>query len=116
MRGSRAKGFSLLEVMVALSILSIGLLGLVTLFSAGHRTLDIANENGLAAQLAQNKMESLRDRPPQPITKEEIIEGMTRKWSIVKSPTDQHLWVITVEVFPTKKPDQSVLLKSLLFY
>jgi type IV pilus modification protein PilV len=116
MRGSRASGFSLLEVMVALSILSIGLLGIFTFFSTGHQTLQIANENSLATQLAQNKMESLRDGPPKPIIQQEVIERMTRKWSIAKSPTDLHLWVITVEVFLTNKPSQSVLLKSLLFY
>ncbi len=114
MNGS--KGFSLLEVMIALSILSIGLLGLATLFGTGHRILKIGSDNMLAAQLAQNKMEALRTVRPRPVTEKEEVQGMTREWSIAKSTTDPKLWVITVEVFPTQEPDRSVLLKSLLFY
>lgn len=110
------KGFSLLEVMVALSILSVGLLGLVGLFGAGHRTLQVGNQEMLAARLAQNKMEALRHARPLPVSKEEEIQGMTRRWSITLSAADPRLWVVTVYVFPTQQPDQSVLLKSLLFY
>ncbi len=116
MIGNRPKGFSIIEVMIALSILSVGLLGLATLFGISHRVLHIGNQETLAARLAQNKMEALRAVRPQPITERESIQGMTREWSITKSETDPRLWVITVLVFPAQEPDRSVLLKSLLYY
>ncbi len=115
MRGKN-NGFSLLEVMMALAILSIGVLGLATSFGTGHEILKIAREETLAAQLAQNKMESLRMSRPELIMEEEEIQGMTRKWSIAPSMNDPRLWVMTVEVFPPKSPNRAVLLKSLIFY
>ncbi|MBI3597934.1 MAG: prepilin-type N-terminal cleavage/methylation domain-containing protein [Nitrospirae bacterium] len=113
------KGLTLLEVMIAMLILSIGLLSMASLVGTGHRVLAISDQASLAAQLARNKMEGLRSIHPLPtkLTQEEVVgTGMTRTWSIAQSENDPKLWVITVEAFPTKEPNRSVVLKSLLFY
>jgi len=112
------KGLTLLEVMIALSILSIGLLGMVSAFDTGHRMLAISEKKSLAGQLARNKMEGLRAQHPSLLNGTEDVNdtGITRKWTIVQSTKDPRLWVITVEAFPTNQPKQSVLFKSLLFY
>ncbi len=113
-----SKGFTLLEVMIALSVLSIGLVAMLSVFSASHRVLTISDQTSLVAQLARNKMEGLRARHPLPMDEEEAVvgTGVTRKWSMAQSANDPRLWVITVSAFPTNEPTQSVLLKSLLFY
>ncbi len=112
------KGLTLLEVMIALLILSIGLLSMVSLFGTGHRVLAMSEQKSHAAQLARNKMEGLRMAHPLLVNGEEEVAGtgITRKWAITQSKNDPRLWVIVVEAFPTNNPKQSVLLKSLLFY
>ncbi len=112
------KGLTLLEVMIAFLVLSIGLLAMGSLFSTGHRVLAISEQKSITTQLARNKMEGLRAIHPVPMTgEEELVEqGTTRKWSIKQSKNDPKLWVIIVEAFPTKEPSRSVILKSLLFY
>jgi len=114
-----SKGLTFLEVLMALLVLSIGLLAMVSLFGAGHRVLGMSEQKSLAGQLARNKMEGLRVQRPIPIPaeKEDLAGvGITRTWSIVQSEKDPRLWVITVSVFPTNAPERSVVLKSLLFY
>jgi hypothetical protein len=91
---------------------------MVSLFSTGHRLLGKSRQTELAAQLAKNKMETLRNLHPVVEHKTEQVDGagMTRKWSIVPNEKDPSLWVITVEVFPTNEPNRSFTLKSLLYY
>ena len=118
MIGNSAKGLTLLEVMMAMAILSIGFLAMLSLVATNHRLLAISDQMSLAGQLAHNKMEGLRKQHPFPIdAKEELSDtGITRKWSIAQSKNDPRLWVIIVEAFPTKEPKRSIVLKSLLFY
>ena len=109
MDGGGSKGFSLLEVMVALGILSIGLLALASLFSSSQRVLSASNKETLAAKLAQDKMEELRAIQPRQIALDQDEPmGMKREWSITQG-TSTRLWIITVKVFPTKDQDPLVL-------
>ncbi len=110
------KGFSLLEVMVSLGMLSIGLLSIPVLSEMGYRALAIANQNTHLAELARNKMESLRAARPAPMNVVEDLAGVTRKWSIEQSGSDPRLWVITVVVASTRDTNRSARLQSLLFY
>ncbi len=56
-------GFTLVEVMVALVIFSISLLGLAGLQAAALRDNQIANQNSIATQLAGDMAERLRTNP-----------------------------------------------------
>jgi prepilin-type N-terminal cleavage/methylation domain-containing protein len=115
----RNNGFSLIEVMVGLGILSVGIFAMISLFSTSHHMLSIGNQDTRAAHLAQNKMEVLRATRPLikvDATRQEIEPGMQANWSVLPKKDQERLWVITVTVFPVGKEDRSVLLKSLVFY
>ena len=53
------KGFTLLEVMVAMAILSIGLVSIMGLFSSGLRSASLSQSYTLATMLARQKMEEI---------------------------------------------------------
>ena len=53
------KGFSILEILVAITILGIGIMGLATLQSRGIRGNDLGNRTSQAIALAQDKLEEL---------------------------------------------------------
>jgi prepilin-type N-terminal cleavage/methylation domain-containing protein len=57
------KGFSLLELMVALGILSGGILGLLSLSVTTLKANYLSQSSTAALQLAQEKMESLKALP-----------------------------------------------------
>jgi prepilin-type N-terminal cleavage/methylation domain-containing protein len=120
MRGSRKEsGFSLLEVMIALVVLSVGLLALVGMFGSGFTSLETGNRTTRASQLAKRKMDALRVVTPFPILNEEdSLEGMKRRWSIRKSEGDPNIWVISVEVLwkNSQDRDRRIFIKSLKFF
>ena len=53
------KGFSMLEILVAMTILGIGIMGLATLQSRGIRGNDLGNRTSQATAMAQDKLEEL---------------------------------------------------------
>ena len=54
------KGFTLVEMLVAITILAIGLLGLGVLFPMGMRSALLSKQNTQAMEYAQQKIEYLR--------------------------------------------------------
>ena len=99
MNGSKkTDGFSLLEVVIAMAVLSIGLLAFIGMFGAGYQALKSGNNRTLATQLARDKMEALRATAPSLINDEDLAEGMTRKWWVQKDAGDPGIWIISVEV------------------
>ena len=58
-----ARGFSAIEVLVAISIIAVGLLGAVGLFPSAYRTVDWSGEQTVAAKLAEQQIEWLRTEP-----------------------------------------------------
>jgi prepilin-type N-terminal cleavage/methylation domain-containing protein len=59
----REAAFSLIEVLVALSILAIGLLGLALLQTTAIKGNAIASKSSIAVQVAQGKLEWFRNQP-----------------------------------------------------
>lgn len=57
---TKQSGFSLIEVLIALVVLSVGLLGIAGLQTAGMRYTYTANVEGTAAMLAQNMVDRMR--------------------------------------------------------
>lgn len=53
------KGFTLLEVLIAICLLTIGMMGLVSLQSRGIRGNDLGNRTTQAVALAQDQLEQL---------------------------------------------------------
>lgn len=112
-------GFSLLEVMISMLLLTVGLLAVVALFETGMKALKSGDKMTLAAGLAQNKMESLRAVRVTLLTDgEDRPDGMTRRWSIRKSGKGSRIWIIHVEVVwkNTLNQYQTVSLKSMAFF
>ena|SRR3569832_616167 len=116
---NNSDGFSLLEVMIAMLVLTVGLLAVVALFETGMNALKSGDKISSAAGLAQNKMESLRALNVAGLADgEDHPEGMTRRWSIHKSDKDARIWIIHVEVVwkNTLNQYQTVSLKSMAFF
>lgn len=124
------RGFSLIEAIVATTVLSIGLLGLIGMFGVGYQSLDAGNKRTIAARLARDQMEALRSKsvalisPPMEDLPNGFPDdthpagrplGMRRKWSVLRSPSDTNMWVITVEVSwdGLKGKNKKITLKSL---
>lgn len=121
MRGGEEKqgGFSLLEVVLAMTILSVGLLGVVGFFETGFKALRAGNRQGLAARLAQGKMEELRSVHPALLSAgQDESEGMIRRWTIERSVRDPRIWIVQVQVAweGGLLPNRSLLLKGFVFH
>jgi prepilin-type N-terminal cleavage/methylation domain-containing protein len=56
----RQEGFGLVELVIAMTILAIGLLALMAAFSSGYAAINRASEVGTASVLADKQMETLR--------------------------------------------------------
>jgi Tfp pilus assembly protein PilV len=55
----KSKGFTLVEGLVAATILLVGILGIVQLFPAGFKVTKVSKEETTAANIAQAKMEQV---------------------------------------------------------
>jgi type IV pilus assembly protein PilV len=61
--GNKQQGFTLLEVLIALLVLSIGLLGLAALQTTGLRSNQMATMRTLATQIAYDMTDRMRANP-----------------------------------------------------
>jgi len=61
--GNKQRGFTLLEVLIALLVLSIGLLGLAALQTTGLRSNEMASMRTTATQLAYDISDRMRANP-----------------------------------------------------
>ena len=93
------KGFTLLELFIALTLLSVGLFALTQLGISTIHTNQWASEDTVATRLAQNKIDELKKEtyvsllinnysdPNNPINSQGNFGGQyTRTWSIVAGP------------------------------
>jgi prepilin-type N-terminal cleavage/methylation domain-containing protein len=94
----RVEGFSLIEVLVALVLVTTGVIGLAHVFAiaaaSGGRALDVTRATVLAVQ----KIEELRSIPFPAVTSqgEESVSGYRRRWTA--TPLSDGLLVVTVDV------------------
>lgn len=86
---SRQSGFTLVEVIVATTILAIGLLAVLTAFSLAARVAGASNADTKIAFLAQQKFSEIETKDPQRLSR-----GTT---SGTFSPNDpDYLWQLTI--------------------
>jgi prepilin-type N-terminal cleavage/methylation domain-containing protein len=93
------KGFTLIELFIALFLLSIALLALTQLGVSTIHTNQSASEDAIATRLAQNKIDELKKTayvslglnnytdPNNPINSQGNVGGQyTRSWSVIAGP------------------------------
>jgi type IV pilus assembly protein PilV len=118
----RSKGFSMVEVLIALLILAICLLALAGLMATTTRNSSFGGHMTEASTFAQDKLEQLRAAPWA-----SIIAGAdtplgstginyTRNWTVAPNPDGNQRWVtITISwTDPAKKTDHSITLLSVI--
>lgn len=82
-RSSRNKGFTLIEVVVALAILGVGLTVIIELFSGGLRLARASMEYTKAVNYARIKMEEIAVKPAvEEGTEEGESEDKTFRWQV----------------------------------
>lgn len=87
MRHDSRDGFSLIEVLIALTILAVGLLGIALLQITAVKGNAMANETALATLYAQNRMERFRRIPFDNIVSSPGIDGTTQEPNFAVLPT-----------------------------
>ncbi len=83
------QGFTLIEVLIAASILSVGLLALVSVFPVGYVDVTVSGGQSKATAYAQQMMEQLKNQPftaSAPLQTDAPEAGYTRTWSITQEP------------------------------
>ncbi len=85
-------GFSLLEVMVALAVFSLGALALLNVLGEGTRTQVITENRAIARIIAENQLVSAMalSQPPETGTQKGTEEALLRnwEWEMTVAPTD----------------------------
>lgn len=97
------KGFSLLELIMALGILSVGLLGLLSLSITTLKANTFSRNSTAALQLAQEKMEALKSLPFEELKGESepglttgTVQTLFRRETVIRRQSD--LAEITIRV------------------
>lgn len=96
-----AKGFSVVEVLVAASILAVVLLAIGSLFSTAYSNVGYGGRRTVALAMANQKMEELRDGifPPSTAGSPETINGLyTRSWTVTVTGAPSQVATTTVTV------------------
>jgi prepilin-type N-terminal cleavage/methylation domain-containing protein len=111
-----SKGFSLTEVLIALVVLSVGLLSIGQLMLTSMRTTAYGNHFTQATALAQAKMEEFRSTRPLAGVGSDQCMGVNgtrymRTWSII---ANGEMRIITVVVDWVEKTNHSIRLSTIL--
>jgi type IV pilus modification protein PilV len=117
--GSRSKGFTLIEVLIALIILSVSLLALAGLMVTTTRNNSSGAHLTEAVTMAQDKLEELRvtrwETIPEGATMDQALgstgTSYARQWAVA---TAGNLKTVTVTVTWADRMNRSVLLRSLI--
>jgi type IV pilus assembly protein PilV len=118
----RSKGFSLVEVLIALLILAISLLALAGLMVTTTRNSSFGGHMTEASTFAQDKLEQLRVSPWAGVaTGNDTTQGSTgityaRNWTVTPNGDGNQRWVsITINwTDPTKNSNHSMRLLSVV--
>jgi len=100
--GKRQHGFTLLEVLIALLILSIGLLGLAALQTTGLRSNQMASMRTLATEAAYDITDRMRANPVGVAAGDYVIAltDVTDPGATATAPADLNAWRERVERLP----------------
>jgi general secretion pathway protein I len=85
-QANRQKGFSLLEILIAFSILALSLGILLKIFSAGVNSAVIAEDYTAAVQIGQSLMAKTGIETPLQAGQESGLENEKYQWEVEVSP------------------------------
>lgn len=107
MKANKQRGFSLLEILIAFSILALSLGILLKIFSAGVNTAGVAEEYTAAVQIAESLMAGTGVEAPLKPSEATGLENEKYHWRVSISPfqfTAENLDVtaIAAELFKVK--------------
>jgi type IV pilus assembly protein PilV len=110
------KGFTLLEFLIAVMVLSVGLLGMASLTGAMINFNRTAYNSTKAVTLAEEKMEELRNLNYQSLSAGYDTESIfTRTWTLSADVPDTDMTTITVTVTWTwKGTSKSIDIQSIV--
>ena len=113
------KGFTLLEFLIAVMVLSVGLLGMASLTGAMINFNRTAYNSTKAVTLAEEKMEELRNRNYQSLTSlsssYDSDSIFTRTWTLTADVPDDNMTTIEVTVtWSWKGNSKSISIKSIV--
>lgn len=86
MKANRQRGFSLLEILIAFSILALSLGILLKIFSAGVNTAGVAEEYTAAVQIAESLMAQTGVESPLQPNEVSGLENEKYHWRVSVSP------------------------------
>ncbi len=96
----KQSGFSLLEVLIALLVLSIGLLGLAALQTTGLRSNEMASMRTTATQLAYDISDRMRANPVGVANNEYVLAGGATPTGTSVAALDLIAWNQAVSALP----------------
>ena len=107
------RGFTLIEVLVALAVIAIGLVAVLTVAARSGRVDFELQQRTFAAWVASNQMERMRLTPTWPSigTRDGKVTLAGRDWhwkAIVAKTADPDLRRVTISVATAAAPDDSI--------
>jgi general secretion pathway protein I len=104
---NKQQGFSLLEILIAFSILALSLGILLKIFSAGVNTALVAEDYTAAVQIAESLMAKTGVETPLQVYQASGLENEKYHWLVEVSPYEFNpeqvdLTAITAEIFKVK--------------
>ncbi len=91
----RRQGFTIVEVVVAIVLLAVGILGLVTTAALVTRMMGRGTRASKAAVLAQQRIEILRATPCASLAGgADTVGAFTRQWTVTTSGNARRIQVI----------------------
>lgn len=106
--GRRAAGFTLIEIVIAASLLSVALLAIAGMFPMGYRDIHTSGDLTKAVALAQQKMEQLKNLGYSSVSggSDNPAGGFARTWTVTTPFTGVKMLTVTVTLPVTNKQVQ----------
>lgn len=83
-RSARVRGFTLVELMVALMVMTVGILGLASTAGIVTRMMSGAVRQTVAANVVQARMELLRNQPCATVASgSATTRGVSESWTVI---------------------------------
>ena len=108
-----AAGFTLVELLVAMMVFAIGVLGLAATAASVTRLMGGATRQTIAANIAQSRLEKLRASPCGTLTNgADTTRGVVSAWTV--QPVTRGVNVTETVIFPTQGGNRTRTYKTTL--